>query len=109
MKLPTHLTIQIHSFVDLITNSSSEIFVNADGKTLESIKLIVDNVLKMGGSTLRADDLFEFALVDDPDGYHKKVQVMVKSKDTASSEGATVGKLLSDLTSLFSIDAEYNG
>lgn len=56
------IVIPIHSFVDLITNSSSEIFVEASTKTITAIKKMLDNVLTAGGSTKTADDLFTFEL-----------------------------------------------
>lgn len=59
--------IKIHSFVDLITNSSTEIFVRADEKTIQTVKDLIDTLLKLGNSNLKADDLFEFQLV--LDGY----------------------------------------
>lgn len=56
------LIIPIHSFVDLITNSSSEIFVAADKKTVKAIKTLVENLISAAGGTAKADDLFTFDL-----------------------------------------------
>ena len=56
------LTIPLHSFVDLITNSSSEIFVQADENTIKSVKKLIDNLIKASGSDKTADDLFEIDL-----------------------------------------------
>lgn len=50
--------IRIHSFVDLITNSSSEIFVSASQSTVNAIKSLLSNVLKAAGSDRAVDDLF---------------------------------------------------
>lgn len=52
------IKIPIHSFIDLITNSSSETFTSSDEKTLESIKSLVNRLLIAGGSTKTFDDLF---------------------------------------------------
>ena len=49
--------------VDIITNSSSEIFVFANKKSIETIKKLIDNLLKIGGSALKCDNLFEIDLV----------------------------------------------
>lgn len=57
------IPIPIHSFVDLITNSSSETFVCADKKTVQAVKELVNTFLRMGGLTQKADDLFTFELV----------------------------------------------
>ncbi len=53
----TFFTIRIHSFVDLITNSSSESFVAANERTLETVRKIINETLKAGGSTKTCDDL----------------------------------------------------
>ena len=54
--------IPIHSFVDLITNSSSEIFVTADGNTVKAVKKLIDDILKSSGSDKTVDDLFEISI-----------------------------------------------
>ena len=67
--------IPIHSFVDLITNSSSEIFVSADANTVKAVKKLIDNILKASGSDKTADDLFEIGLgyeVTDNETYDNK-------------------------------------
>jgi hypothetical protein len=110
-KLPEKIVIKIHSFASLITNSSTSIFVAADESTIDSVKEILNNILKIGDSKLTADDLFEFSL-EKEDCYHdyyERVSLVVKVKDENSVEGKTVAKLLSNLTGLFSIEAEYNG
>ncbi len=67
------LIIPIHSFVDVITNSSSEIFVSADQNTVKAIKKLVDNIILASSSAEilddngkrvgpTADDLFTFEL-----------------------------------------------
>jgi hypothetical protein len=57
------MLIPLHSFIDVITNSSSEIFVFADNNTLKAIQKLVDNLLKVAGSTKTSEELFEFDLV----------------------------------------------
>jgi hypothetical protein len=59
--------------VSLITNSSSEIFVAADEKTVKAIKEVIDNILKLSNSDLTCDDLFTVEIdyqkyYDDYDG-----------------------------------------
>jgi hypothetical protein len=61
--------------VDLITNSSTEIYVQASQNTIGAIKRVVDAVLVASGSTSKADDLFEFDLivkVDNPKPYDQR-------------------------------------
>lgn len=58
---------KIIGFSDVITNSSSEVFTIYTEEGLEQIKRIVDAVLKVGGSELTFDDLFEIKLLFDED------------------------------------------
>lgn len=123
-------TIKIHSFIDIITNSSTEIYCAANQKTVESVKEIINGILKVGDSKYTSDDLFtveidleEFEKNDysdsgksyeewvndhDYDDY-RRVRLLVKCKDINNPVGATTAKLLSSLTSLFNIEANYNG
>jgi len=55
--------IPVHSFVDLITNSSSEIFTSASDSTVAAAKEIVNKVLAAGGSLATCDDLFNVSLL----------------------------------------------
>lgn len=56
------IVIPVHSMVDLITNSSSEIFVTANEKTVKTIQEIIDQLLALSGSTLKAKNLFKIEL-----------------------------------------------
>ncbi len=47
--MPTILIIRPHSFVDLITNSSSELFVCSTDKTVEAVKEIIEKLIAMHG------------------------------------------------------------
>jgi hypothetical protein len=57
------ILIPIHSFVDIITNSSSEVFVEATAKTVEGIKKLVNSIILAAGGIATADDLFVFDVV----------------------------------------------
>ena len=59
----TSIIIPVHSFVDLITNSSSEIFAVANKGTITTIKKLVKNIIAATGGTGTADSLFTFELV----------------------------------------------
>jgi len=64
------IVLKVHSFSDIITNSSSEIFINANKKTIEAVKTLINYFLEKGGSKKTADDLFVFKIVrDDPDDH----------------------------------------
>ena len=53
--------IKVHSFVDLITNSSSEVFVTVTDKTLKVFEDIINSLIKLQNpeSKLTCKDLFE--------------------------------------------------
>ena len=116
----TTLRIPLHSFVDLITNSSSEIFVSATSSTVDVINKLIDSLLLAGGSRFKAADLFEVNLVDDPnedaemrqycerEGRPEKRVIIIKIRidSPAATEAA---KILSNLTSTFRIDSWYTG
>jgi len=52
------LLIPIHSQVDLITNSSSEIFVSTSKSSCTVVKNLITSILALAGSTKTCDDLF---------------------------------------------------
>lgn len=106
--MQTQYLIRIHSFVDLITNSSTELFISASQHTVDGVKSVINAVLTMGGSTLKVDDLFEFELVKEEE-WSDALRLKVKPKDKDSLEGKTAAKVLGNLTGLFTIDVEYNG
>jgi len=57
--------IPFHSFISLITNSSSEIFVCAGDDTAKAIEKLIDNVLRVSGSSVRSRHLFKIDCVDE--------------------------------------------
>ena len=121
MTNPTNMTtlrIPLHSFVDLITNSSSEIFISATDSTVTAIRKLVDSLLLAGGSKFTVDEMFEITLEDVP-GYEdsqstyedecggRKQHIVIKTK--INSLGATeAAKILSDLAGTFNIQERYN-
>jgi hypothetical protein len=94
------VTIPIHSFVDLITNSSSEIFVSANERTVKLIEELINHLLKGAGSTKTSNDLFSIAVSDG--------SLTIVPKE-ASADLAIAATILSNITDIFSIDAQYNG
>ena len=57
------IRLPIHSFVDVITNSSTVIYVQCHDKTIELAKELINEILEAGDVNKTADDLFEFKLV----------------------------------------------
>ena len=58
-----NIFIPVHSSVNLITNSSSEIFIFASNQTVTVAKDLINQILKLAGSISTADDLFKIKLV----------------------------------------------
>jgi len=133
MKTQTY-HICVHSFVDLITNSSTEIFISATTHTVKAVKNLIDHLLGVGGSTLKADDLFEFSrVVEDREAYPSKwhdmesdegkkiaseaeddyespitIELRVKAKDSSNEAAVITAKLLQSLSSIFDVQAIEN-
>ena len=59
------IEIKVHSFIDIITNSSSEIYVQASSRTIDSVHKLVNAILSMGNSQVKSEDLFEMELIDE--------------------------------------------
>lgn len=128
------LIIPIHSFVDLITNSSSQVFITANEKTVAAVRDMIDNLMKVAGSTKTSVDLFDIDIVD---AYYGKtraesdaavaageadegeIQYLFGERDTPAKtairvipkvntpESAAAAKYLSKLTAMFSIESHY--
>lgn len=60
MKQHTMVKIPVHSQIDLITNSSTEIFVHSEN-SIEPARELLAELLKMEGSDKNVDDVFEIS------------------------------------------------
>lgn len=69
--------INIHSLVDVITNSSTVIYTWADEDSPNTLKEMIDEFLKITGSDKTCDDLFEIRLEADTD----KIRDMMYEKE----------------------------
>lgn len=126
----------MHSFVDIITNSSTEIYVAATNKTIKTLKSLIDNLLKLGKSKSTCDDLFTIEIdkerfkedyawreesktsadefynqwekesQDDCESAYKNVYLKVKCRDENNPLGEETSKILSHLTGMFSIESK---
>ncbi len=78
--------INIHSFVDLITNSSTELFVLDTEKSLEVVKDILQDTIdlhnKIKDTNLRFEDVFEEPYIESGnealDGWHDYYTSMIE-------------------------------
>ena len=106
------ITINIHSFIDIITNSSTEIFIQATEQTVKNLKSLIDSILAIGGSTLKCNDVFEMKLkkdnpyddYDDEDDYNddNEYDVTIEAKPLIEGANAKLAsEILTRLTHLF--------
>ena len=129
------IIIPFHSFIDVITNSSTEIFVNTHSKTIEYAKNLVNSLLEAAKSDKTADDLFEFKTQkklfwsseneDEPDDDEKWIDeggIYDENKwDDTDCEGVGQGRLIitaknkskvtidlaEELTKIFELESSY--
>lgn len=90
--------INIQSITDIVTNSSTEVFIRIKETAINTVKELINNLLKISGSTLQADDLFTIEIL-----YDDSSDLMVTPKqDTTECIKAAV--ILSFLRSLFNYE-----
>ena len=90
--------INIQSITDIVTNSSTEVFIRIKETAINTVKELINNLLKISGSTLQADDLFTIEIL-----YDDSSDLMVTPKqDTTECIEAAV--ILSSLRSLFNYE-----
>lgn len=90
--------INIQSITDIVTNSSTEVFIRIKETAINTVKELINNLLKISGSTLQADDLFTIEIL-----YDDSSDLMVTPKqDTTECIEAAV--ILSFLKSLFNYE-----
>lgn len=112
------IKIPIHSFVDLTTNSSSEVFVEATDSTVKCIEDIVNNILLSQGITDKTcGDLFDIELEeldeDSEDGswwdenyVNREIFITSKSED---EHVTAVAKALTGFIGTFIMNSRYDG
>lgn len=61
------MKINIHSFVDVITNSSTTIFVTMNGGAIKGMHSVIDEILKVAKSDKKSEDLFDISIDRDWD------------------------------------------
>lgn len=119
------IKIKVHSFVDLITNSSSELYIMANAKTVTTMQKLVNDILIAGKSNYTAEQLFSIEIdkeefennyekpydewVAEGNGEYKTVSITVKSLIPDEEASVAAANVLSNLTSMFEIDSSYEG
>ena len=90
--------INIQSITDIVTNSSTEVFIRIKETAINTVKELINNLLKISGSTLQADDLFTIEILYDDSS---DLMVTPKQDTTECIESAVI---LSSLKSLFNYE-----
>jgi hypothetical protein len=81
--------IKLHSFVDVITNSSTEIFVRSE-KCIQPAKEMFAELLKLIGENKSVDEIFDIKIdFEDPDDHDYKYDE-VNENDLEETSGDTV-------------------
>ncbi len=69
------MILRFHSFIDVITNSSTSVYVSCHSKSIEFAKELINSILKEAGSDKVAGDLFTFKVYkEDEDGDKKEIK-----------------------------------
>ena len=106
-----HATIKIpfHSVIDIITNSSMEIFCDSSS-SVQPCKDLVNEFLSQMGSDKTCDDIFNITLEHDEQqgnyDSHDTSEIIIEVKDEKYTK---LAKLLYRYLYSGSYDAEYNG
>lgn len=83
------IKIRIHSFVDIITNSSTEIYTNAKVESVEMMYRIIGKILAVSGIATDPKELFNVYLTSDvkigEDGEISEVDERTVSGDEAAA------------------------
>lgn len=99
------LVLNYHSFVDVITNSSTEMFTTPHRNTVENCKKLINNILQIAGSDKTCDDLFNVKITHS--NYEDEVVDMTE-EDFDEYEGYDERKLVIEPKDS-SVDSKYLG
>lgn len=102
------IKVPIHSFVDLITNSSSETFISATDKTVEAVYEIIDGLFNQAAyPNLSSRDFFEVKVDGQGSSSVSNIEVVAKNPNDPRSKAVAeaFGKLFDSIEGY----SEYNG
>jgi len=77
------LKIKIHSFINLITNSSTEMFMDFSD-SLFSVKNLLTEILKLSGTDKNLDDIFDIKLTEQTE--YSPAELVISAKDEKYDE-----------------------
>lgn len=67
------IIIPIHSFIDVITNSSTSVYVGCHDNTIKFAIELIDDILRISGIDKKAEDIFEFKITVDKSSESDKI------------------------------------
>lgn len=96
MKKNKRIIVNVHSIVDVITNSSTELFVCDTKKSLDQVKEILEKMLDLYNSTLEDEHPYSFEDVFcEPYIYTKEIYERKKDDDYWGYDNEeTIGKII---------------
>ena len=77
------MKINVHSLIDVITNSSTSIFITMHGKSVDEMYELLNEVLKIADSDKKAEDLFDIEIDRDWDSI---VEKFIENEDFTEDE-----------------------
>jgi len=98
------IKINIHSLIDVITNSSTEIFVNSHANTIKYFKELIEDLMKCMDVKGKAEDYFEFKLKkNEYSGDNNSMDLIVKPK----KYNKMILNITEEIDKIFSIEEAY--
>lgn len=80
------MVIPVHSFIDVVTNSSTSIYVGCHDNTIQYAKDLIDSLLKAAGSGKTADEVFNFVLSCDFDNEEYRLEEYLGEENSKFNE-----------------------
>jgi hypothetical protein len=98
------MKLNIHSIIDVITNSSTEIYTSVDNSSINGAHAMINEILKVAGSEFKSKDLFDIQIIKEDSLECEVSSLEIKSKDITKSD-KDIWKLFFNL---FYQEAQYN-
>ncbi len=101
------IRIPVHSIIDVITNSSTEIYTYAKDSAKEFAYEALNEILKIAGSDKKAEDLFDVSIVTEESSWRDEPEseIIIKAKNSSVSNM----NIFQAFFNCIYQDAEYNG
>ena len=99
---------KVHSVIDLITNSSTEIFTTATDTAVLDVRVLLGEILKAAGSKKQVDDVFDIKVEVAEEPYNEDLSLGKQRQLIVTLKGQNKN-LITDFRTLFDQTAYYNG